>query len=130
MLQALNAQTFSVAIAEAVAGNLERAGYEVNVVYSDKKSANRQAIEEAEFGTDLTFGLYRPEVGLYVDVADLGYHKYFPWLSAGRVLTHAHKALALGCTSNYPEGNEKKAVLAGARMGRAKSTWVVVCRCA
>lgn len=103
---AMGNATFIRSLADAVVDELQGAGYRVNVIFSDEQSVDRQAIQEADFGTDLTYALYRPDVGLLVDVNGLGSDRFFPWANCSVLVIQQHKALTLGGRRTFPDGNE------------------------
>lgn len=103
---AMGNATLVGSLADAVVNELQGAGYRVNVVFSDEQSVDRQVIQEADFGTDLTYALYRPEVGLLVDVNGLSPDRFFPWAKCAVLVVQQHKLLTLGGRRSFPDGNE------------------------
>lgn len=104
--QALRAATasgsFAGELADMVALRLEGLGYTVKTVVSDELTATRQALQEAEFPTDLIVGLTAPQVALRIVVANIASDQYFLTVSAGSSVVREHRGLALGARRASP----------------------------
>ncbi|MGA3705241.1 hypothetical protein ACI2TA_19130 [Ralstonia nicotianae] len=93
---AMTNSTITAELADAVARRLERMGYTVNQVFSDEQTHDRQAIGEADFGTDLVYSISAPQFSVDIDVQSVGPDNYFFSLRTGSSIVHAKNFLSLG----------------------------------
>ncbi|QOK93487.1 hypothetical protein HF908_17330 [Ralstonia pseudosolanacearum] len=93
---AMTNSTLTAELSDAVARRLERMGYTVNQVFSDEQTRDRQAIGEADFGTDLVYAISAPQFSVDIDVQSVGPDNYYFSLITGSSIVHAKKFLSLG----------------------------------
>ncbi|MHA6914653.1 hypothetical protein ACQUJO_16170 [Ralstonia pseudosolanacearum] len=93
---AMTNSTLTAELSDAVARRLERMGYTVNQVFSDEQTRDRQAIGEADFGTDLVYAISAPQFSVDIDVQSVGPDNYYFSLITGSSIVHAKRFLSLG----------------------------------
>ncbi|WP_231670052.1 hypothetical protein [Ralstonia solanacearum] len=92
---AMTNSTITAELSDAVARRLERMGYTVNQVFSDEQTRDRQAIGEANFGTDLVYAISAPQLSVVINVQSVGLDHYFFSLRTGSAIVHAKNFLSL-----------------------------------